>query len=220
MILFHHRAFRMRTSECGVWSSKRERRSLVRAPPFRTLHSALRTGNGCLAWIRTKTVGVKARHAAVTPRGNGLVEPEVVATSPNRIKRPVPVFCGFGSLKLVLAAGFAPALATLSTSCLFCWTTRALEMEPPAGAAPARFSYKEDPQAAAWRRNGLPSCSARREGWSQPPVLPWARRAYETCLSAGSTAILADGHPIKMEPPPGIAPSYLQHQWSPSLRML
>jgi len=49
-----------------------------------------------------------------------LVEPEVVATSPNRIKSPVPVCCGFSSLKLVLAAGFAPALATLSTSCL-CW---------------------------------------------------------------------------------------------------
>jgi hypothetical protein len=29
---------------------------------------------------------------------------------------------------------------------------------------------------------------------SQSPVLPWARRAYETCLSAGSTAVLADGH--------------------------
>jgi len=27
--------------------------------------------------------------------------------------------------------------------------------------------------------------------WSQSPVLPWARRAYETCLSAGSTAIAA-----------------------------
>jgi len=28
-----------------------------------------------------------------------LVEPEVVATSPYRIKSPVPVFCGFSSLK-------------------------------------------------------------------------------------------------------------------------
>ena len=28
--------------------------------------------------------------------------------------------------------------------------------------------------------------------WSQSPVLPRARRAYETCLSAGSTAVLAD----------------------------
>src|SRR5574338_200382 len=50
-----------------------------------------------------------------------LVEPEVVATSPNRIKSPVPVCCGFSSRKLVLAAGVAPALATFSTSCLFCW---------------------------------------------------------------------------------------------------
>ena len=33
----------------------------------------------------------------------------------------------------------------------------------------------------------------RGEGWSQSPVLPWTRRAYETCLSAGSTAVLADG---------------------------
>src|SRR5437867_11003601 len=54
-------------------------------------------------------------------------------------------------------------------------------MEPPAGAAPARFPYKRNPQAAA-----------RRGKWSQPPVLPWAQRAYETCLSAGSTAVLAD----------------------------
>src|ERR1019366_1015143 len=52
---------------------------------------------GCLAWIRTKTNGVKARHAAVTPQGKEMVEPEVVATSPNRFKRPVPVSCGFGS---------------------------------------------------------------------------------------------------------------------------
>ena len=47
-----------------------------------------------------------------------MVEPEVVATSPYRIKSPVPVCCGFDSLKMVLAAGFAPALATFSTSCL------------------------------------------------------------------------------------------------------
>ena len=107
---------------------------------------------GCLAWIRTKTSGVKARHAAVTLRGKELVEPEVVATSPYRIKSPVPVCCGFSSTKMVLAAGFAPALATLSTSCLFCWTTRAKEMDPPAGAAPAGFLYKRNPQAAAWRR--------------------------------------------------------------------
>jgi hypothetical protein len=57
-----------------------------------------------------------------------MVEPEVVATSPNRIKSPVPVYCGFSSKKMVPTAGFAPALATLSTSCLFCWTTRAKEI--------------------------------------------------------------------------------------------
>src|SRR5690242_7357747 len=28
-----------------------------------------------------------------------MVEPEVVATSPNRIKSPVPVYCGISSLK-------------------------------------------------------------------------------------------------------------------------
>src|SRR5690348_3347792 len=30
-----------------------------------------------------------------------MVEPEVVATSPNRIKSPVPVYCGFSSMRLL-----------------------------------------------------------------------------------------------------------------------
>ena len=106
--------------------------------------------------------------------GNEMVEPEVVATSPNRIKSPVPVYCGFSSLKmvrakpklderrLVLAAGFAPALATLSTSCLFCWTTRAEKLDPPAGIAPAESLYKNDAQAAAWRQK-LNSARFKRE---------------------------------------------------------
>ena len=38
----------------------------------------------------------------------GLVEPEVVATSPIRIKSPVPVYCGFDSVKLVGERGLAP----------------------------------------------------------------------------------------------------------------
>ena len=84
--------------------------------------------------------------------------------------------------ELVLAAGFAPALATLSTSCLFCWTTRAKKLDPPAGDAPAGSLYKREPQAAAWRQK-----------WSQSRVLPSAELAYETCLSAGSTAVLAYG---------------------------
>src|ERR1044071_8111914 len=48
------------------------------------------------------------------------------------------------------------------------------------------------------------SASARRPKWSQSPVLPWAQRAYETCLNAGSTAVvLAYGHnATKLEPHP------------------
>ena len=61
-------------------------------------------------------------------------------------------------------------------------------MEPPAGAAPAEFLYKRNSQAAARRQ------ISRRANASQSPVLPWARRAYETCLSAGSTAVLRTGN--------------------------
>jgi hypothetical protein len=43
--------------------------------------------------------------------------------------------------------------------------------------------------AAAFARWGIAG-----EGWSQSPVLPWTELAYETCLSAGSTAVLTDGH--------------------------
>ena len=74
-------------------------------------------------------------------------------------------------------------------------------MEPPAGAAPARFPYKGHRQAAAGRRK-----------WSQSPVPPWVQRAYETCLSAGSTA--------KLEPPPGVAPNWLAYRANASLTML
>ena len=78
-------------------------------------------------------------------------------------------------------------------------------MEPLAGAAPARSSYKEDPQAAAkrqkkwWAATVLPrvlrfkrplhhSLMLAARKWSQSPVLPRTRRAYETHLNAGSTA--------------------------------
>ena len=40
------------------------------------------------------------------------------------------------------------------------WATRAMGMEPPAGAAPARLRYKRNPQAAAWRRDGERSDSS------------------------------------------------------------
>src|SRR5215475_9922467 len=84
---------------------------------------------------------------------------------------------------MVLAVGLAPALATLSTSGLFCWTTRARKLEPPAGDAPAESLYKSNPQAAAWRQK-----------WSQSRVLPSAELAYETGLSAGSIALVVFSH--------------------------
>ena len=56
-------------------------------------------------------------------------------------------------------------------------------MEPPVGVAPTSFLYKRNPQAAAERRK-----------WSQSPVLPRTRLAYDACLNAGSTAVLAHGH--------------------------
>ena len=78
-------------------------------------------------------------------------------------------------------------------------------MEPLAGAAPARSSYKEDPQAAAkrqrkwWAATVLPrvlrfkrplhhSLMLAARKWSQSRVLPSAELAYETGLSAGSIA--------------------------------
>jgi hypothetical protein len=48
--------------------------------------------------------------------------------------------------------------------------------------------------------------------WSQSPVLPRTRKAYETFLSAGSTA--------KMDPSPGNAPGSLPYRGSASLTML
>jgi hypothetical protein len=97
-----------------------------------------------------------------------LVEPEVVATSPYRIKSPVPVCCGFSSRKVVLAAGFAPALATFYASDDN-WSL------PP--VLPRRdFLTKE---AGGCRKEAK---------WSQSRVLPSAQLAYETGSSAGSIA--------------------------------
>ena len=64
--------------------------------------------------------------------GNEMVEPEVVATSPNRIKSPVPVYGGFSSRKVVLAAGFA---RKWSQSPVLPWTERAYETCLSAGSA-------------------------------------------------------------------------------------
>ena len=92
---------------------------------------------------------------------------------------------------MVLAAGFAPALATLSTSCL-CW----LDYASNRNGASSRCC----PGIIFLQKRSTGCCVEAK--WSQSPVLPWAQRAYETCLSAGSTAMAA-----KLEPPLGIAPS-------------
>ena len=55
---------------------------------------------GCRGWNRTSIRAFKGRCPTIRRPGNELVEPEVVATSPCRIKSPVPVCCGFDSLKL------------------------------------------------------------------------------------------------------------------------
>lgn len=44
----------------------------------------------------------------------------------------------------------------------------------------------------------------REQGWSQSPVLPRARLAYDACLNAGSTAVLAHGHHSKTGAPIGL----------------
>ncbi len=51
--------------------------------------------------------------------------------------------------------------------------------------------------------------------WSQSPVLPWAQRAYETCLSAGSTAMAA-----KLEPHSELHRAKHAYRASASLKML
>ena len=106
--------------------------------------------------ILAPTIGTPTLDSALRiPRSAfELVEPEGVAPSPCPVKSRVPVCCGFDSVELVLAAGLAPALATLSTSCLCCRATRARDVEPPAGVAPARLRYKRNPQPAAGRRTG------------------------------------------------------------------
>ena len=97
----------MRSAECP-----RNREPFGRASPFRTPRSSLRTGNGCREWTRcTTTLAFKGRCPAIRRPGKQVVEPEVVATAPNRFKRPVPVRCGFSSAKMVGERGLAPAFA-------------------------------------------------------------------------------------------------------------
>ena len=104
---------------------------------------------GCRGWNCTSIRAFKGR--CPTIRRPGILWPARVTLPVQRIKSPLHHFNACRP-KLVLAAGVAPALATISTSCLFCWTTRADEMGPPAGVDPAGLLYKSNLQAAAWRR--------------------------------------------------------------------
>jgi hypothetical protein len=85
MILFHHRAVEARLAKTG-----------------------------CRGWNRTSIRAFKGRCPTIRRPGNELVEPEVVATSPYRIKSPVPVCCGFDSVKLVGAESAALSASRMS----------------------------------------------------------------------------------------------------------
>jgi hypothetical protein len=77
--------------------------------------------------------------------------------------------------KSVLVAGVAP-LATLSTSCLC------------VGLRERRWSLQPVLPRRGFFTGEIGRLLHGGEKWSQSPVLPWTERAYETCLSAGSTA--------------------------------
>ena len=124
---------------------------------------------GCGSRVRTDNYAFKERRVAGYSIPQEMVEPEVVATSPYRIKSPVPVCCGFSSRKVVLAAGFAPALATFSTSCLFCWTTRAKTNGASRRCCPGATFLQRKPAAAARRRNGRSlQCCPGHSGLMKP----------------------------------------------------
>ena len=182
---------------------------------------------GCRGWTRTTTLAFKGRCPAIRRPGKKVVEPEVVATSPCRIKSPMPVCCGFDSMKWWAREDLhLQGSQTLDLRGLLFPLNHSPEKYSnwsPSPVLPRHdFFTKEIHRLLQGGVNGLSSRSSESEGWSQSPVLPWAQRAYETCLSAGSTAVvLAYGHyATKLEPPPGVAPSWLPYQRSASLKML
>src|SRR6266568_412831 len=95
---------------------------------------------------------------------------------------------------MVLAAGFAPALATFSTSCLCVGLREQMEWSIPPVLPRRDFFTKEIRRLLQGGVEGPAGRSSKSEGWSQSPVLPWAQRAYEARLRAGSTAALVYGH--------------------------
>ena len=93
----------------------------------------------------------------------------------------------------MLAAGFAPALATFSTSCLCVGLREQMEWSLQPVLLRQEFFTKEIRRLLHEGENRL-SAVARSEGGSQSPVLPWARLAYDACLNAGSTAGMENEH--------------------------
>ena len=63
-----------------------------------------------------------------------------------------------------------------------------LQRKPAGCCKEANWLPPVEPEART-AKAGLPGRSPEGEDWSQSPVLPWTQRAYETCLSAGSTAM-------------------------------
>ena len=90
---------------------------------------------------------------------------------------------------MVLAAGLAPALSTFSTSCL-CVGLR----EQNDGASRRSCTGKVSLQKKSAGCCGEAFHNGRHANASQSPVLPRAWLAYDACLNAGSTAVLAHGH--------------------------
>jgi hypothetical protein len=87
---------------------------------------------------------VSTRHAT-----RELVELEVVATSPCRIKSPA--FCGFSPKSRARGRIRTCTVDALDIVSLLVGLREQKEMEPPAGDAPAGILYKRNPQAAALR---------------------------------------------------------------------
>ena len=110
-----------------------------------------------------------------------MVEPEVVATSPNRIKSPVPVYCGFSSLK------WCPRQD------LHLHWRRSQRRVSSVGLRELLAQGQDwSLQPVMLRQNRFTKAIRRLlhgGKWSQPPVPPRKRQAYETRVSTGSTAV-------------------------------
>jgi hypothetical protein len=128
-----------------------------------------------------------------------MVEPEVVATSPNPIKSRVPVCCGFSSLKVARQAeaqrakiGARGRIRTCTgdaldvVSLLLDYASK--EIGSSSRCCPGRIALQKRTAACCMEANGSLGRSSVSEGWSQSRVLPSAELAYETGLSAGSIA--------------------------------